>query len=469
MTRPAGVTTMTLRLARTVILMATFPVAPVAAQPPASVRMPITSGEHQRPEWLAGVAGRQRPMTLRDALELADRQNLDDRRAGARSGIARQEVRESKRAWIPSLVGSAGIAQTTGQVQGSFGDLKDVDFTSLAPFTRFGIGLNPAETWFGNAAASARAASAQADEQSVRRLVLVRVSQLYHQLVREQSSVTVTREAVQNAQDLVRITDVLLRQGTGRGDDLERARTELANTELRLIEAERRRQVASIDLASALDVDPLETLVPVDDLAATVNVAPPPDVALLVQQAFEARPEVAAARRQLDARRAERSAAVVRVAAPTLEAFIQQGLSGDRIGDVASLRRYGVGATWTVSATGLARVRTAAQRIDDASLAVAQAEQGVRVDVVSAWTDVQAAMARLDRVRQARAAADATLRISQVRFRNGTSLAIEVLQAQQTLESVRLAEVAAAVDADQARVRLRAQIGPITPADVAPR
>ncbi|MBI3491687.1 MAG: TolC family protein [Acidobacteria bacterium] len=461
---------MTLRLAQIVLVMATFPVAPAAAQQPVSARMPITPREQQRPAWLAGVAARERPLTLRDALDLADRQNLDDRRAGVRSGIARQEVRESKRAWIPALVGSAGAAQTTGLVQGSFGDLKDVDYTSVAPFTRFGLGLNPAETWFGKAAAVFRAAGAQSDEQAVRRLVLLSVSQLYHQLAREQSSVTVTGEAVQNAQDLVRITDVLLRQGTGRGDDFERARTELANTELRLIEAERRRQIASIDLASALDLDPLEMLVPVDDVAATVDAATPvPDVALLVQQALDRRPEIAAARRQLDARRAERSAAVGRVAAPTLEAFYQEGLNGDRVADVASLRRYGVGATWTVSATGVERVRTAAQRIDDASLAVAQAEQGVRADVVSAWTDVQAAIARLDRARQARSAAEATLRISQVRFRNGTSLAIEVLQAQQTLESVRLAEVAAAVDADQAKVRLRAQLGPITPADIAAR
>jgi outer membrane protein TolC len=72
----------------------------------------------------------------------------------------------------------------------------------------------------------------------------------------------------------------------------------------------------------------------------------------------------------------------------------------------------------------------------------------------------------LGRARQARTSADATLRISQVRFRNGTSLALEVLQAQQAPESVRLAEVAALTDLAQAQVRLRAELGPVTRADL---
>jgi outer membrane protein TolC len=140
-----------------------------------------------------------------------------------------------------------------------------------------------------------------------------------------------------------------------------------------LIDVERRRQLASIDLAAALDLDPLETLVSADDIEASAAVMPlPPDPTALLRQALGARPEVTAAREQ----------------------------------------------------------------------------------------------PRLGRARQARTSADATLRISQVRFRNGTSLALEVLQAQQAPESVRLAEVAALTDLAQAQVRLRAELGPVTRADL---
>lgn len=123
---------------------------------------------------------------------------------------------------------------------------------------------------------------------------------------------------------------------------------------------------------------------------------------------------------QLEARRRDRSAAMGRVAAPSVEAFYQEGLTGDRVGDVAPLRRSGVAVTWNISASGVERIQSAVERIEEASLALAQAEQGVRADVMGAWTNLQAALARLDRARQARTSADATLRISQVRFRNGT-------------------------------------------------
>jgi len=445
-----------------------------AAQPSGPIGFQATTSQsassNQTPAWLVGLAGRERQISLREALSLAERQNLDDRRAATRTHIAQLELRESRLGWIPALGGSAAFGHTSGRVQGSFGDFRDVAFSSVTPFSRFAFGLNPAATWFENGAASHRAAGAEANEESVRRFVLVRVSELYHALAREQANVIVAREAVQNAQDLGRITEVLLRQGVGRGDDAERARTELASTEQRLIEVERRRQLASINLAAALDLDPLDTLVPADDSATSLAMMQPErEPSALVRQALNARPEIVAARQQLEARRRDRSAAVGRVAGPTLEAFYQEGLTGDQVGDLAPLRRSGVAVTWNISAGGVERIHTAAQLIEEASLALAQAEQAVRADVVGAWTNLQAALARLDRARQARTSADATLRISQVRFRNGTSLALEVLQAEQALESVRLAEVAALTDVAQAQVRLRAELGPVTPADLSRR
>jgi outer membrane protein TolC len=126
-----------------------------------------------------------------------------------------------------------------------------------------------------------------------------------------------------------------------------------------------------------------------------------------------------------------------------------------------------VSATWTLSVSGLRRVRTAAARGVEASLALRQAEQEVRADVAAALLDVRTASERAGKARTALEAAEAALRISQVRFRNGTALAIEVLQAEQALEQARLSEIGALVEYNQAQVRLRSQIDPLTPADLA--
>jgi outer membrane protein len=409
----------------------------------------------------------RRPIDLVEVLSLADRQSLEGRRAGARARIAEGEAAEARLAWIPELAASAGIGRTEGQVQGSFGDFRDVDFRTAAPFGRLTLGLNPAEAWLGTSAANRRAGSARAQEEAVRRLVLVRAAELYYELLAEKAGVEVSRLAVQDARDLLRITEVLLRQGLGRGDDTERARAELANAEQRLLEAERRFRRASINLAAALDLDPSVALDPREDtVQERTLVSPDGDPGPLIERALAARPEIAAAREGLEALRSDRAGDIARLAAPRVEAFYQEGATGERYIELSELRRSGVSATWTLSVGGLRRVRTSTVRAEEAALALRQAEQEVRTDVAAAAVDLRAAAARTAKAREAREAAEAALRIGQVRLRNGTALAIEVLQAEQALEQARLSEIAALVDYNQAQVRLRSQVGPLAPADL---
>ena len=427
-----------------------FPVSPAEVAP-----TPLT------------VSGGTRSISLAEALTLADGQSLEVRRAGVQTQAARGEEREAVLGWVPSLSASAGISATDGQVQGSFGDFRDVDFRSAAPYGFLRLALNPAETWFSSATASRRAESVADQERAVRRLVLIRVAELYYDLVRQSENRRIARLGVEDSGDLFRIADVLLRQGTGRGDDAERARAQLATAEQRLLDAERRVFVASVNLATALDLDPTIVLDPTPEGAQEQTlVAGEPDEKSILKRALESRPEVAAARRLLEAVRSQRSADVARLAAPTVEAFYRQGATGETYADLSGLRSYGIAASWNISARGFARVRTTATREEEARLAVAQAEQAVRADVLGAWSEVLVGGSRLEKAREARQAAESTLRISQVRYRNGTSPAIETLLAEQQLDQARLSEVAAVVDYNVAQVRLRTQLPPVAPGDL---
>lgn len=410
-----------------------------------------------------GVASRT--ISLPEALELAGRDNLDARRAAARTLVARGEAAEARLAWIPALSASAGIGRTDGQVQGSFGDFEDVDFRSAAPFGRLSFGLNPGQISLGSTASARSAESVEAQERAVRRLVLVRTAQLYHELVRERASVAVSHRAIRDTSDLLSIVEVLVRQGMGRGDDLERARAELAGAQQRLLSAERRFHRASINLATALDLDPTVMLVPEEGAREATLLPREENLDSIQRRALESRPEITAAQHLVEARRAERGGDIARFASPTIEAYYQSGATGEDYEDLDGLTRSGVSATWTISAAGFRRVRTASAQVEEALLALEQVEQAVRAEVAAAWADVRAAEASIGKARQAREAAEAALRISQVRFRNGTSLAIEVLQAQQTLEQARLSEVSAVIDYNRAQVELRAQLGPISSTD----
>jgi len=413
-----------------------------------------------------GISGANRSISLAEALALADAQSLEVKRAGVQTRIARGEEREAVLGWVPSVSASAGISATDGQVQGSFGDFRDVDFRSAAPAAALRLSLNPAEVWFSTVAASYLAEGATEQELAVRRLVLIRVAELYYELVRQNENHRIARLGVEDSRDLFRIADVLLRQGTGRGDDAERARGQLAAAEQRLLDAERRAFFASVNLATALDLDPTIVLDPTPEGAQEQTlVAGEADAESILRQALESRPEVAEARRQLEAMRSRRSGDVARIAAPTVEAFYREGATGETYSDLSGLRNYGIAASWNFSARGLARVRTADARAEEARLVVAQVEQAVRADALGAWSEVQVAGTRLEKAREARAAAESTLRISQVRYRNGTSPVIETLLAEQQLDHARLSEVAAVIDYNLAQVRLRAQLGPVTPGD----
>ena len=450
-------------------LICSFPIDRLDAQTfePGWIASAVTSTQFQPFAPVPLISREARTINLAAAVALADRQNLDSQRAGARRRIAASEAREARLQWIPALSGSMGVLHTNGQVQGSFGDFRDVSFDTIVPFARFTLGLNPAETWFRNSAATHRSEAADAQEHSVRRLVLLRIAELYYKLVRGRASIDVFRMAAEDARALLQITDVLLRRGLGRGDDAARARAEVANAEQRLIEAERRFHEASINLAAALDIDPRVTLVPADDGTDVITlVSPDLDLDEVLRRAVEARPEIAAARRNLDARRADRQSTAARLASPSVEVFYEEGAIGADVGRLAPLTRYGLEATWTISAGGFRAVKTASTRSEEASLALRQAEQEVRADAVAAWNDLRLQGARIEKARQARESAETTLRISQVRFRNGSSLAIEVLLAEQVVEQARLSEISAVVDYNTAQVRLRTEMGPVTPGDL---
>ncbi len=269
------------------------------------------------------LSGEWRKMDLLEALTLAESRNLDARRAQSRAQVAEGEASEARLNWVPTLTASAGLGRTDGQVQGSFGDFRDVEFRSASPLARLSLEVNPAAAWFAVSAASGRSKAALEQERAVRRLVLVRVAELYYELVRSRAEGEVARLAVEDARDLLRISEVLLRQGLGRGDDAERARAEVASAEKRLLEAERRSHVASIDLAAALDLDPRVTLVPAEGgIEENELISPTASLEEILRQAVESRPEVVAARREVEARRSDRRAVAAGLVEPDHRAVL---------------------------------------------------------------------------------------------------------------------------------------------------
>ncbi len=414
-----------------------------------------------------GTAAIRRLIGLDEVLELAGSDNIDLRRAGATHRIAEGRASEAKLAWVPELEASAGFSKTDGQVQGSFGAFRDVNFQTTEPFGRLAYELNPAEVLFRVRAADDRAAQAEAHTHAVRNTTLTRAAIAYYDLVFARAARAVAVQARNDGGELVRIADLLVHQGSGRGDDVQRARAELAGAQQRVASAQNRLETASIRLAVMLDLDPTVQLSPAESAPAKVTlVQDAGNVGALVQRALHARPEPRQAQNLLSALRADRRAAIARLASPTLQAYYQEGATGTTYNDLNGLSQYGVVASWTLSASQLAGVGTARAREREARLATRALEQRVASQVAGAAAAVKAAQARIEPAQQALHAANETARIVRVRFEHGRSLAIEVIDAQKLAEQARLDSIEAVVDYDQAQLKLRSALGEVEAVDL---
>jgi len=406
-------------------------------------------------------------ISLDEVLRLADGGNLELRRAGAGTRVAEGRAREAKLKWLPELQASAGFSTTDGRVQGSFGDFRDVQFQSTEPFGRMSYELNPAEVLFRARAADRRAAQAQAHTHAVRSTTLTQAALGYYDLLFARAALAVALRARDDGRELARIAELLVRRGSGRGDEVQRARAELARTQQHVVGAQHRLTTTSIRLAGLLDLNPAVQLIPAESAPTEVTlVKATDDVAALVQRALRARPEPRQAKDRLSALRADRHAAIARLASPTLQAYYQEGATGTNTGDLNGLTQYGVVASWTLSVSQLARVDTAGEREREARLSSHELEQRVASQVASAAAAVKAARERIEPAQKALRAADEAERIVRARFQHGRSLAIEVIDAQKLAEQARLDSAQAVVGYDQAQLRLRSALGEVQPADL---
>ncbi len=112
--------------------------------------------------------------------------------------------------------------------------------------------------------------------QATRQDVLLRVAVAYNELVRSEGARSIAIVSRNDARELARITAAYLKTGQGRKPDADRAATELARREARLIEAEGRVVQASAGLCQVLHLDPSMRLHATDNLVIPRSIIPDP-------------------------------------------------------------------------------------------------------------------------------------------------------------------------------------------------
>ncbi|HZH97365.1 MAG TPA: TolC family protein, partial [Fimbriimonadaceae bacterium] len=235
-----------------------------------------------------------RKLTLEDAVRLAETNAFGVRIAQTNVERSRQRVAEARGALGPRVNGQLQYTRFGQQGSTSFGGLTFV--TSPIDSTQAQISLALPFDITGTTRKAINAASLQYQAQQELleaqvNDVRLNVKRAYFGVLQAQAQLGVSREAVQRAEERLRISQEQFRAGAVARVDVLRFETQLAQARNDMITAQNGLQLARNNLNNVLGI-PIETDVEVAEVAETPALERDPEQ--LVGEAFQNRPELRA-------------------------------------------------------------------------------------------------------------------------------------------------------------------------------
>lgn len=397
---------------------------------------------------------------LSTALRIAAGSHLDILEARARVREAEGNAQSADGYLLPILTAGGTWGRTEGQVQASFGNLGQVNFGTVTALGTVQISANVGQSIYHDLAAHRFAAASAEFELGQVQRTLLEVAQDYLSLVEAEVTVRINELFVQETQGLVRYTQAREAQGLGPALDTERARTQAAEAEQRLIVARNERQRKSKALAAALRLDSSVDLSPVDkDLAPASIVSARETLQHWLERAAENRPETRAYRTAREASEQEATATRWGVWGPQVSAGYLYGGLGRSPSSIDEHESWVVGLGWTLSFGGPGRIAAADARLQQVEIQLQRFQDRLLASVSGAYQEVVLSRERLDPADRELSAAEKALRLARVNFEGGLLPENDLLLAQLAADQARQRRLAAVARYDQAQLGLMAEAG----------
>lgn len=409
-------------------------------------------------DWIGTLASRR--ISLTEALDEALLQDLDLALARADEQIARESRLTADAALYPSLEAGLFAGRLDGRVQGSFGGLLDVAYSTYTGGVALTYGANIPARLKQAFAERQRVEAARHDELDTEQLVILRVVELYQDLRLAGVAAQITHDVVEGSRQFLQLVRARTEGGLALGADVARAEAKLAVDRQELIRARNLLVNTSTRLAVVLRQDVDVVLLPIEDRLGPASYASPSS------RDARARPDVEAAERRADAAKRLVSSAKWDLYFPELRAVWGQHRIGDTTDDLEGREERAAWIFWDLSPVGFGQVRQRRAEEERARLRVAQLEERARGEIRRAEQDLSAARDRIPLAGDGIRAANDTLRLSEARFKAGTAIALEVLDAQEILAQARFNLARAIVDYNSAQARLLAASGTIDRASI---
>ncbi|EHC08666.1 TolC family protein [Fischerella thermalis CCMEE 5273] len=391
------------------------------------------------------------PITLEQAVELAQRNNTQLQIALLELERAKAALREAQAALFPTVDLSAGITRQQSAQSQLSSEIRQQQEEGLPPELRSQSTDEPSTSFSGQAqliyniyTSGRRSANIGAAEEQLRfqelnvanqsEEIRLNVAQNYYNLQEADENVRIRQSAVRNAEVTLRDAQALERAGVGTQFDVLRAQVTLANAQQQLSQALSQQRIARSQLATTLNIPDALSVNAADPvrLAGLWNL-PLEDTILL---AYQNRPELQQQLAQRNLSEQRRRLALADLG-PQISLVASYNLL-DQFDDSISVTdgySLGVQATLNLYDGGAARARADQQR---ANIRIAETQfndtrNQIRFQVEQAYSELRANLDRVNTANIALEQARESLRLARLRFQAGVGTQTDVIAAEDDL------------------------------------
>jgi outer membrane protein TolC len=388
--------------------------------------------------------------------------NLDIQQAQQRVEASRGQYETSVGAIFPSITPAVTAVGLNGAVAsgGGFGLASFANFLPLAALQWI---INPGQVAYDLVASKRRLEASAQQEQAVEQEITRLAAVQYYDLVLAQAQVAVTREAMEEAEELLRIERLRSTSGTGLPADELRADAAVAAVQQDGLTAIKEFYNASIALTLTLHLDSTVMLVPqAGAMAQTTLVREDLPIDDMLATAVRYRPDLQSVRTLVSAAQADKGATLWGGLGPQVQATrtFQPAPPAATVADTEYRQQtYVVTGGFNLSAQIFGRIKSAMANARLAGLDLDRQLDKVHAAVVSAHQASITAAKIIPIAGQEVASAEEALRLTQQNLEAGTGLTIDVLQAQNAAEKARLRRATAMVRYNQSQINLLAALG----------
>lgn len=277
------------------------------------------------------------------------------------------------------------------------------------------------------------------DLEAARNTVRHNVTEAFFRLRSIRSLVEVAQMGVKQVHEHLRTARAFHKAGFVGRDDVLRAETALARVEVMLIEAESGEKLARAALNVAVGLPVIE---PTNPVGVYPENPPPYDTSLeeCIRRALDARPEISAVGRQLEAATAGHRARIGSLL-PTLSAVFRYGHQEGNLFMHEDSYFVGGALTWNFWQWGdqWFQMKAAEATRDKALAGLDKARDRITLDVTRAWTDLTTARSSIGMHRKAAESATENLRVVTSKYEAKSATSVEILDAQSDLNQARAA------------------------------